>query len=85
MGMRLSSRGKGKKYRPVSEINVTPFVDVMLVLLVIFMVTAPLLAVGVPVELPKTVTSCPVLIVPLNTRPNAIKREKSFVGTIFDT
>ena len=57
MGMRLSSRGKGKKYRPVSEINVTPFVDVMLVLLVIFMVTAPLLAVGVPVELPKTKAS----------------------------
>src|SRR3546814_8032793 len=40
--------------RPISEINVTPFVDVMLVLLVIFMVTAPLLTVGVPVDLPKT-------------------------------
>src|SRR3546814_19255324 len=39
--------------RPISEINVTPFVDVMLVLLVIFMVTAPLLTVGVPVDLPK--------------------------------
>jgi biopolymer transport protein TolR len=38
----------------MSEINVTPFVDVMLVLLVIFMVTAPLLTVGVPVDLPKT-------------------------------
>jgi len=38
----------------MSEINVTPFVDVMLVLLVVFMVTAPLLAVGVPVDLPKT-------------------------------
>ena len=57
MGMLLSSRGRGKKYRPVSEINVTPFVDVMLVLLVIFMVTAPLLAVGVPVDLPKTKAS----------------------------
>ena len=55
--MLLSSRGRGKKYRPVSEINVTPFVDVMLVLLVIFMVTAPLLAVGVPVDLPKTKAS----------------------------
>ena len=42
------------RYRPMSEINVTPMVDVMLVLLVIFMVTAPLLAVGVPVDLPKT-------------------------------
>ena len=42
----------GKGY--VAEINVTPFVDVMLVLLIIFMVTAPLLTVGVPLELPKT-------------------------------
>src|SRR6185437_12803139 len=41
-------------YRPLSEINVTPMVDVMLVLLVIFMVAAPLLTVGVPVNLPKT-------------------------------
>ena len=40
-------------YRPMSEINVTPMVDVMLVLLVIFMVTAPLMTVGVPVDLPK--------------------------------
>jgi biopolymer transport protein TolR len=38
----------------MSEINVTPFVDVMLVLLIIFMVAAPLMTVGVPVELPKT-------------------------------
>src|SRR5437667_11218527 len=42
------------RYRPMSEINVTPLVDVMLVLLVVFMVTAPLLTVGVPVELPQT-------------------------------
>ncbi|HJO88780.1 MAG: protein TolR [Alphaproteobacteria bacterium] len=41
-------------FPPMSEINVTPMVDVMLVLLVIFMVTAPLLTVGVPVDLPKT-------------------------------
>ena len=40
--------------RPLSEINVTPFVDVMLVLLIIFMVSAPLLTVGVPLELPDT-------------------------------
>lgn len=48
--------GNGKKYRyrPMAEINVTPFVDVMLVLLIVFMVTAPLLTVGVPVDLPKT-------------------------------
>ena len=47
---------RGRKvgsYRPMSEINVTPLVDVMLVLLVVFMITAPLLTVGVPVDLPK--------------------------------
>ena len=43
-----------RKYRPMSEINVTPLVDVMLVLLVVFMITAPLLTVGVPVDLPET-------------------------------
>ncbi len=51
-----SDRGtRGRRgYRPLSEINVTPLVDVMLVLLIIFMVTAPLLTVGVPVDLPQT-------------------------------
>ena len=44
----------GGRYRPMAEINVTPMVDVMLVLLVVFMVTAPLLTVGVPVDLPQT-------------------------------
>jgi len=47
-------RGRRTVARPMSEINVTPFVDVMLVLLIIFMVTAPLLRVGVPLDLPKT-------------------------------
>jgi biopolymer transport protein TolR len=42
-----------RKNRPVSAINVTPMVDVMLVLLIVFMVTAPLLTVGVPINLPK--------------------------------
>ena len=42
------------RHRPMGEINVTPFVDVMLVLLIVFMVTAPLLTVGIPVDLPKT-------------------------------
>ena len=46
-------RGHGRA-QPMAEINITPFVDVMLVLLIIFMVAAPLLTVGVPVELPKT-------------------------------
>jgi len=53
-GSGRSSRATGGRYRPMSEINVTPLVDVMLVLLVVFMVTAPLLTVGVPVELPQT-------------------------------
>jgi biopolymer transport protein TolR len=48
------NRRRGTGYRPMSDINVTPFVDVMLVLLIVFMVTAPLLTVGVPVDLPKT-------------------------------
>ena len=43
-----------RRYTPIADINVTPLVDVMLVLLIIFMVTAPLLQVGVPVDLPKT-------------------------------
>jgi biopolymer transport protein TolR len=46
-----SQRGRGRR-APMAEINVTPLVDVMLVLLIIFMVTAPLLTAGVPVELP---------------------------------
>lgn len=48
-----NKRGR-RGFRATSEINVTPMVDVMLVLLIIFMVTAPLLTVGVPVDLPKT-------------------------------
>ncbi len=50
-----TGRGRGRMRRQaMAEINVTPFVDVMLVLLIVFMVTAPLLTVGVPVDLPKT-------------------------------
>jgi len=57
MAMGLASsggRGRGRRTRraPMAEINVTPFVDVMLVLLIIFMVTAPLMASGVPIDLP---------------------------------
>ena len=62
MGAQMSAggrRGGGtrrqrRRHLPMSEINVTPFVDVMLVLLIVFMVTAPLLAVGVPIDLPET-------------------------------
>ena len=53
---KYQSRRK-KRYSQMSEINVTPFVDVMLVLLIVFMVTAPLLTVGVPVDLPKVKTA----------------------------
>ena len=48
---------RNKRYSQMSEINVTPFVDVMLVLLIVFMVTAPLLTVGIPVDLPKVKAS----------------------------
>jgi biopolymer transport protein TolR len=58
MGMNLASLGgqdgDESTYRPVAEINITPMVDVMLVLLIIFMVAAPLMVTGVPIELPKT-------------------------------
>ncbi|MGB3501881.1 MAG: protein TolR [Mesorhizobium sp.] len=47
-------RRRGRKQGVMSEINVTPFVDVMLVLLIIFMVAAPLMTVGVPIDLPET-------------------------------
>jgi len=58
-GLAASSRRGGRGRRSarrsrLSEINVTPFVDVMLVLLIVFMVTAPLLTVGVPIDLPRT-------------------------------
>ncbi|HPQ50830.1 MAG: protein TolR [Alphaproteobacteria bacterium] len=61
MGMNVQGRGGNQggygyrnAYRPMAEINVTPFIDVMLVLLIVFMVTAPLLSAGVQVDLPKT-------------------------------
>lgn len=57
--------GNGKKRRPVSEINVVPYIDVMLVLLIIFMVTAPMLVQTVPVELPKVESS------PTEMQPNS--------------
>jgi biopolymer transport protein TolR len=47
-------RRGGRRHRPMADINMTPFIDVMLVLLIIFMVAAPLLTVGVPLDLPQT-------------------------------
>ena len=54
MAMSVNGRSGRGRYRPLAEINVTPLVDVMLVLLIIFMVTAPLMTSGVTVDLPKT-------------------------------
>jgi biopolymer transport protein TolR len=61
MAMAVSSGGKGgrrrrgvPRYRAMADINMTPFIDVMLVLLIIFMVAAPLLSSGVPIDLPAT-------------------------------
>src|SRR6478752_1467782 len=60
MGMTTGSvsgggrRGRGGRRHVMSEINVTPMVDVMLVLLIVFMVSAPLLTVGVPIDLPQS-------------------------------
>ena len=69
--------GKRQRCQPMSEINVTPMVDVMLVLLVIFMVTAPMLTVGVTVDLPKTKAAA----VPGDDEPLAISIDAE--GKIF--
>lgn len=60
-------RGRRRRSRPMAEINVTPFVDVMLVLLIIFMVAAPMLTVGVSISLPKTAAP------PMNVDVNPLK------------
>jgi biopolymer transport protein TolR len=54
IGSASGGRRKGRRRAVMSEINVTPFVDVMLVLLIVFMVSAPLLTVGVPIDLPQS-------------------------------
>jgi biopolymer transport protein TolR len=77
-GTRKGRRGRGRsRHQPMSEINVTPFVDVMLVLLIIFMVTAPLLTVGVPLDMPKTSAGA----VNADTQPITISVDKD--GRIF--
>jgi biopolymer transport protein TolR len=77
-GARKGRRGRGRsRHQPMSEINVTPFVDVMLVLLIIFMVTAPLLTVGVPLDMPKTSAGA----VSADTQPITISVDKE--GRIF--
>ncbi len=82
LATKTRSRGRrtGGAYRPMSEINVTPFVDVMLVLLIVFMVAAPLLATGVPVDLPESSAK------PINQEDNkpieisVTKEQEIFVG-----
>ncbi len=66
------STGFSRRHKPMSEINVTPFVDVMLVLLVVFMVAAPLLTVGVPVDLPNSLAKA----LPENTKPLSLTIDK---------
>jgi biopolymer transport protein TolR len=79
MGAPLAGgRGNGRsRYRPMSEINVTPLVDVMLVLLIIFMVAAPLMTVGVPVDLPRTAAA------PLNQETEPLTITVNPEGRIF--
>ena len=74
----MGGRGSGRsRYRPLAEINVTPLVDVMLVLLIIFMVTAPLMTSGVPVDLPKANAQ------PLNTDSKPLTVSIKADGKIF--
>lgn len=60
MGVLEAMRSRGGELRPQADINVTPLVDVMLVLLIVFMVTAPMLTAGLPVDLPKAATAPPL-------------------------
>src|SRR5580704_6653731 len=78
MAAMLPGRGQHRgRYRPLAEINVTPLVDVMLVLLIIFMVTAPLMTSGVSVDLPKTSSQ------PLNTDSEPLTVSINAKGAIF--
>lgn len=76
MGAQLGNSDDGA---PMSEINITPFVDVMLVLLIIFMVAAPLLESGIPIDLPRAKAKA----LPKNQKPvtlNLTKEKKIFLG-----
>ena len=78
MAMGLQSSGRRRRGRtPMAEINVTPLVDVMLVLLIIFMVTAPLLTAGVPVEWPDSRAN------PLDQEPEQVTISIDRQGAIF--
>ena len=74
---RKGRRGRRARAQPMAEINVTPLVDVMLVLLIVFMVAAPLLTVGVPIDLPKTQAKS------LNTEQKPVTVSVSPAGEVF--
>ena len=77
MGLHGVRRSRSSRRAPMAEINVTPLVDVMLVLLIIFMVTAPLLASGVPVDLPESRANA------LDQEPDQITVALDGTGTIY--
>ena len=77
MGANVGSRRRGGRRAPMAEINVTPLVDVMLVLLIIFMVTAPLLVAGVPVDLPESRAA------PLDSQVQPVQVSLDSQGRIF--
>jgi biopolymer transport protein TolR len=82
MGMNAGSGSRGRGvYRPMADINVTPMVDVMLVLLIVFMVTAPLLTQGVPVDLPDSRAKA----LPDDTKPIEISIDRTGAIFIADT
>jgi biopolymer transport protein TolR len=70
-------RRRNKRRGPINEINMTPFIDVMLVLLIIFMVAAPLMTVGVPLDLPQTRAA------PLNVDAKPITLSIRQTGQVF--
>ena len=77
MAVSLQGGGRPKRYRPLAEINVTPLVDVMLVLLIIFMVTAPLMSSAVNIDLPK------VAATPINQDSEPLKVQVNAEGHVF--
>ncbi len=77
LGSSQRGRRRGRGRAPMAEINVTPLVDVMLVLLIIFMVTAPLLSAGVPIDLPDSNAK------PLDQTPSQIELSIATDGTVY--
>jgi len=77
MGLSSSSRRGRSRRMPMSEINVTPLVDVMLVLLIIFMVTAPLLTAAVPIDLPDSRAN------PIDSEAQAVTISIDAAGTVY--